>query len=91
MYFVYEKLGLDLFTLRNARKLSLLEIAEIARDVAMGLMFLHKQSFVHCDIKPENLMTPSTGNIFPIKIIDFDLCIREKLFEKGDYCPGVIF
>lgn len=33
-----------------------LEIAQFCHDLSKGLSFMHKQGFVHCDVKPENAL-----------------------------------
>jgi serine/threonine protein kinase len=32
------------------------DVARLARDVLMGLDYIHSQGIVHRDIKPENLL-----------------------------------
>lgn len=44
----------------------------IALDIALGLLFLHENEFIHRDIKPDNIMLKSHR----AKIADFGLSIR---------------
>ena len=54
-----------------------------ARDVLLGLDYLHKMRIVHGDIKPSNMLVSGTGDV---KISDFgvsnmgevQVCIREE-------------
>ncbi|MBV8100151.1 MAG: protein kinase [Verrucomicrobia bacterium] len=47
---------------------------EIAAQVAAGLAAVHKQSLVHCDIKPSNIMVAlDPGGALMVKIIDLGL------------------
>jgi tetratricopeptide (TPR) repeat protein/TolB-like protein/tRNA A-37 threonylcarbamoyl transferase component Bud32 len=48
--------------------LSLDEFFSIAIQCAEALVSAHKQGIVHCDIKPENIMLTSSGQV---KILDF--------------------
>ena len=46
-------------------------VAEIARQVALGLAHSHAQGVIHRDIKPENLMLISDPSGLQVKIMDF--------------------
>ncbi|MBL7106238.1 MAG: serine/threonine protein kinase [Phycisphaerae bacterium] len=58
---------LDGETLEKSPTLSLLDILLVFRMTATGLLAMHQKSFVHCDIKPNNIVLTQNGNI---KIID---------------------
>jgi len=63
-------LSMELFdgqTLEHGPALSLIDILLVFRMVASGLDAMHRQGFVHCDIKPNNILMNKTGTI---KIID---------------------
>ena len=54
-------------SLEDSPTLSLLDVLLVFRMVAGGLQAMHQQGFVHCDIKPNNILINDTGTI---KIID---------------------
>jgi serine/threonine-protein kinase len=63
-------LSMELFdgkNLEDSPSLSLLDVLLVFRMVAGGLQAMHQQGFVHCDIKPNNILISESGSI---KIID---------------------
>ncbi len=63
--------GLDLSKLATDRaQLSLADVCEIGRQIALGLSYAHGQGVVHRDIKPSNIMLDESG---AVKILDFGL------------------
>jgi serine/threonine-protein kinase len=63
-------LSMELFdgsTLEESSALSLGDVLLIFRMVASGLQAMHREGFVHCDIKPNNILLSKSGSI---KIID---------------------
>ena len=63
-------LSMELFdgkTLEDSSTLSLGDVLLIFRMVASGLHAMHQHGFVHCDMKPNNIMLNQSGMI---KIID---------------------
>ena len=63
-------LSMELFdgkTLEDSPTLSLVDVLLVFRMVASGLNAIHREGFVHCDIKP-NILLSKSGSI---KIIDF--------------------
>ena len=63
-------LSMELFdgkNLEDSPSLSLLDVLLVFRMVAGGLSAMHQQGFVHCDIKPNNILMSESGSI---KIID---------------------
>ena len=54
-------------TLEESPTLSLGDVLLVFRMVATGLNAMHQHGFVHCDMKPNNIMISKTGSI---KIID---------------------
>jgi len=54
-------------TLENSPTLSLGDVLLVFRMVADGLHAMHQQGYVHCDIKPNNILLSQSGSI---KIID---------------------
>lgn len=49
------------------------DAAQIIKEIASGLNFLHKKGIAHRDLKPENILCVSKEKLTPIKICDFDL------------------
>ena len=69
-------LSMEMFegqTLEESSSLSLVDILLIFRMVATGLNAMHHRGFVHCDIKPNNILINPTG---AIKIIDLGQSCR---------------
>jgi eukaryotic-like serine/threonine-protein kinase len=63
-------LSMELFdgvSLEDGPALSLVDVLLVFRTVATGLNAMHQQGFVHCDIKPNNILINKSGSI---KIID---------------------
>jgi serine/threonine protein kinase len=69
-------LSMELFdgqSLEDGPTLSLLDVLLVFRMVATGLNAMHQQGFVHCDIKPNNILLSKSGSI---KIIDLGQSCR---------------
>lgn len=47
--------------------------AEIVREVASALQFMHAKGIAHRDLKPENILCVYPDRLCPVKICDFDL------------------
>ena len=63
-------LSMELFegkTLEDGPTLSLVDVLLVFRMVATGLNAMHREGFIHCDIKPNNIIISKAG---AIKIID---------------------
>ncbi len=63
-------LSMEMFdgkTLEDSPTLSLVDVLLVFRMVADGLNSMHQQGFIHCDIKPNNILMNKSGSI---KIID---------------------
>ncbi len=58
---------LDCKTLEESTTLSLVDVLLVFRMVASGLNAIHQAGFVHCDIKPNNILIDNNGSI---KLID---------------------
>lgn len=68
------------------------EAAAVVRQIASGLVALHKSNIVHRDLKPENCLFLSKADDSPLKIMDFGLSSVEDftdpvvgLFGSIDY------
>lgn len=74
-YLVFEKIngGPLLNRIQEHTCFSENEAAQIMKEIASGLNFLHKKGIAHRDLKPENILCVNTDTICPIKICDFDL------------------
>lgn len=78
---------LDGKTLEESPSLSLVDVMLIFRMVAGGLNAMHQQGYVHCDMKPNNIMINKSGSI---KIIDLgQSCkigtVKERIQGTPDY------
>jgi serine/threonine protein kinase len=63
-------LSMEMFegeTLEKSKSLSLGDVLLVFRMVATGLNAMHQQGYIHCDIKPNNILISESG---AIKIID---------------------
>ncbi|KAG0482635.1 hypothetical protein HPP92_010719 [Vanilla planifolia] len=70
---------------RGNRPFSEPALADIARQVLLGLSYLHSQKIVHRDIKPGNLLVNSSGEI---KIADFGV---SKIMRRSlDPCVSYV-
>lgn len=74
-YLVFEKIngGPLLTRIQEHICFSEHEAAQIIKEIASGLDFLHKKGIAHRDLKPENILCVHTDKLCPIKICDFDL------------------
>ena len=58
------------------------EAKVLLSEVTLGLIHMHKHSYIHCDIKVENIMLDARGHV---KLIDFGLATKlssEKNLEE---------
>jgi serine/threonine-protein kinase len=60
-------------TLENSSTLSLGDVLLVFRMVAAGLNSMHQQGYVHCDIKPNNILINKSGSI--------------RIIDLGQSCP----
>lgn len=83
-------LSMELFeakTLEDSPTLSLIDVLLVFRMVANGLNAMHQGGFVHCDIKPNNILIDKSGSI---KIIDLgQSCkigtVKQRIQGTPDY------
>ncbi len=55
-------------TLERSRSLPISELVDIFISIADGIDAMHRMSYIHCDLKPNNIMLTTSGKV---KIIDF--------------------
>lgn len=74
-YLVFEKIngGPLLARIQENVCFSEYDAAQIIKEIASGLDFLHKKGIAHRDLKPENILCVYPNKLCPIKICDFDL------------------
>lgn len=48
---------------------------KIIEEGAQGLGYMHEQGWVHCDVKPDNFLLDTEGNL---KLIDFSIAQKKK-------------
>ncbi|XP_076911275.1 mitogen-activated protein kinase kinase kinase 20-like [Bidens hawaiensis] len=79
----------DLIKNSNGVGLPELDVRRHARSILRGLSHIHKRGFVHCDLKPENvLLVAGKTGAFIAKIGDFGLARRTKRAKKNSYGWG---
>ncbi|XP_063621082.1 MAP kinase-interacting serine/threonine-protein kinase 1-like isoform X1 [Cydia splendana] len=74
-YLVFEKIngGQLLSRIQEHHYFSEPQAAEIVREIANALHFLHGKGVAHRDLKPENILCVHTDRLCPVKVCDFDL------------------
>jgi MAP kinase interacting serine/threonine kinase len=79
-YMVFEKMqgGPLLSQIQNKVCFSEQEAAQVAKDIANALKFLHSNGVAHRDLKPENILCVSMDSVSPVKLCDLDLASRPK-------------
>lgn len=76
--------GLDLHEMINDEATTPEDAFTLAKDVAAGLVHLHRHQKYHCDIKPSNLMWTNRG----VKVIDFNVAVSgDELHHGGGSRP----
>ena len=82
--------GGDLETLMQARFLTVEEVIEFARQIAVGLQAAHQAGLIHRDIKPQNVLLgedPATGNV-QLKLIDFGIAADQMSQHQTSVMRG---
>ena len=86
-YLVMERVdGVDLSKLlERTGPLATKEVAELARQVALGLGAIHQTGRVHRDIKPSNIMIDRSGRV---RLLDLGLARAKPGSSEGETCSG---
>ncbi|KAH8650031.1 kinase-like domain-containing protein [Xylariales sp. PMI_506] len=50
------------------------EVAVIITQLSQALQYMHQKSFVHRDLKPQNILVSSPGPNWRVKLADFGVC-----------------
>ena len=66
-------------SLEDQKRLSLIDVLLVFRMVAVALNAMHEKGYVHCDIKPNNILFNSNGGV---KIIDLGQSCRLGQIKK---------
>ncbi|VVC87858.1 unnamed protein product [Leptidea sinapis] len=74
-YLVFEKIngGQLLARIQEFHYFSEPQAAQIVREIANALHFLHGKGVAHRDLKPENILCVHRDRLCPVKVCDFDL------------------
>ncbi|XP_047330832.1 mitogen-activated protein kinase kinase kinase 20-like [Impatiens glandulifera] len=82
----------DLIKKSDGKGLPLSDVKLYTRSMLRGLSKIHDRGYVHCDLKPANILllpNPSNGlNKFRVKIGDFGLAKRMKPYWKKGKCDS---
>merc|ERR1719414_1149605 len=84
-YLIFEKVsgGQLLDHIQTRKYFTEQEAANIIRDVAAALEFLHSKGIAHRDLKPENILCVYSDSLVPVKLCDFDLGSGIKFHSGG--------
>ena len=66
------------------------QAANIMKQIAEGIKYLHQYGIIHRDLKPENISITRQNNFDEIKIMDFGLSIILATTEKMVNCSGTL-
>jgi serine/threonine protein kinase len=87
-FYIIEKYNTDLYKYFNILEdnnkiLSFKDLLNITNFLINGILELHKNNIIHCDLKLENIIInyDSNYNITDLKIIDFDVAVFNKIPE----------
>lgn len=70
-YIIMENTGIELKSILKEKKLSFKNKIEIFQRVVMGINLMHRNGFIHRDLKPGNITIKEEGDFFKAYIIDF--------------------
>ncbi|RCI01969.1 hypothetical protein CU098_009991, partial [Rhizopus stolonifer] len=63
-------------------------VASYCQRILKGLMYLHQQQVVHCDLKAANILTTKAGDV---KLSDFGVSLNLKLKKDENIVSGTPF
>jgi serine/threonine protein kinase len=83
------EMNLKEYLIQNRQYISVGLRVEILSEIVEAVQFLHQIGFVHCDLKPENIVSFTSsshdrqgrgggGNKMRWKLVDFDSCVDES-------------
>jgi serine/threonine protein kinase len=62
--------------INKTHKANEITVARYMEQILMALTYLHSKGFMHCDLKPDNILLDKSQKL--IKIIDFGMSRRIK-------------
>lgn len=72
--------GMDVGKLLRKRSLPAGVVCEMGRQVAIALETIHANGIIHRDVKPQNIMLQSSGQV---KLLDLGLALMRRTDETG--------
>ncbi|KAL1196132.1 Mitogen-activated protein kinase kinase kinase 17 [Cardamine amara subsp. amara] len=65
------------------------DVKSFAKDILLGLQYIHRENIIHCDVKPDNIFlipvdNQTKPNGFVTKIGDFGVALEKGSLEYGD-------
>ena len=87
LYLIFEFMEMDLksFMINYGKLIDLELIKKILREILKGLNYIHLESILHRDLKPQNILINyniSTGNL-QVKLADFGLARTYSLINRN--------
>ncbi|XP_058185902.1 proline-rich receptor-like protein kinase PERK12 [Rhododendron vialii] len=83
LYLVYPRYARSLSDILKSGEYGLSEIIKIVKGVALGLAHMHSGGWIHCDLKPDNIVLDEHHEAV---IIDFGNMVRIGRHHFGTFC-----